>query len=79
MDRFGRLHTYLETVLANPPASQDSQAVSKLQVKLERARPAFLEFLDTPAKSSQQRQQLEKGQSGPRTLARLQASSESSG
>jgi len=62
MDRFHRLHTYLETTLANPPSQQDSQAVSKLQVKLERARPAFLDFLDTPAKNQQQRQQLEKGE-----------------
>ncbi|GAA5985830.1 hypothetical protein JCM5350_006906 [Sporobolomyces pararoseus] len=57
MDRFSRLHTYLETILANP----DPQTVSKLQVKLERARPAFLDFLDTPTKNTQQRQQLEKG------------------
>ncbi|GAA5922074.1 uncharacterized protein JCM15063_003177 [Sporobolomyces koalae] len=61
MDRFRRLHTYLETILANPPPPQDSQAVSKLQVKLERARPAFLELLDTPGKNQAQRQQLEKG------------------
>ncbi|GAA5875841.1 hypothetical protein JCM16303_004016 [Sporobolomyces ruberrimus] len=61
MDRFARLHAYLETTLANPPSPQDTQAVSKVQVKLERARPSFLDFLDTPAKNQQQRQQLEKG------------------
>ncbi|GAA5896324.1 Nup192p [Sporobolomyces salmoneus] len=58
MDRFSRLHNYLETTLANPAAPD---TVSKLQVKLERARPALLDFLDTPAKNQQQRQQLEKG------------------
>lgn len=62
MDRFARLHAYLETTLANPPLPQDTQAVSKVQVKLERARPSFLDFLDTPAKNQQQRQQLEKGE-----------------
>ncbi|GAA6062083.1 hypothetical protein JCM10212_006506 [Sporobolomyces blumeae] len=61
MDRFQRLHTYLETTLANPPSQPDSQVVSKLQLKLERARPTFLDFLDTPGKDQQQRQQLEKG------------------
>jgi len=34
-----------------------------LQLKLERARPAFLAFLDTPAKDSKQREQLNKGPS----------------
>ncbi|GAA5892450.1 hypothetical protein JCM6882_005619 [Rhodosporidiobolus microsporus] len=61
MDRFQRLVTYLETTIANPPAQLDPSVLSKLQLKLERARPAFLAFLDTPAKDAQQRQQLEKG------------------
>ncbi|GAA5831477.1 hypothetical protein JCM11251_004037 [Rhodosporidiobolus azoricus] len=61
MDRFQRLATYLETTIANPPTQPDPSVLSKLQLKLERARPAFLSFLDTPAKDAQQRQQLEKG------------------
>ncbi|GAA5853541.1 hypothetical protein JCM8547_002499 [Rhodosporidiobolus lusitaniae] len=61
MDRFQRLATYLETTVANPPAFPDPSVLSKLQLKLERARPAFLDLLDTPAKDQSQRQQLEKG------------------
>ncbi|BGP12970.1 hypothetical protein JCM10213_006609 [Rhodosporidiobolus nylandii] len=61
MDRFQRLHVLLETTLANPPPSPDPSVLSRLQLKLERARPLFLAFLDTPGKDAQQRQQLEKG------------------
>ncbi|KAI5480028.1 nuclear pore complex protein Nup205 [Pseudohyphozyma bogoriensis] len=56
MDRFARLHAFLEDVLANPP-----EDVSRLQLKLERARPLFLSLLDTPAKNAQERATLEKG------------------
>lgn len=61
MDRFQRLHAFLETLLANPIQQDPAAAVSKLQLKLERARPAFLELLDTPPKSHKERQELEKG------------------
>ncbi|GAA5919036.1 hypothetical protein JCM1841_003712 [Sporobolomyces salmonicolor] len=61
MDRLQRLHIFLETTLANPPDHHDPEVLSKLQLKLERARPALLNFLDTPQKDPQQRQQLEKG------------------
>ncbi|GAA5989348.1 hypothetical protein JCM11641_002770 [Rhodosporidiobolus odoratus] len=61
MDRFQRLHAFLESTLANPSTQPDPSVLSKLQLKLERARPAFLDFLDTPPKDSNQRQQLDKG------------------
>lgn len=58
MDRFQRLAAFLESTIANPSSSPD---LARLQLKLERCRPALLDFLDTPAKDQQQRQQLEKG------------------
>ncbi|GAA6005529.1 hypothetical protein JCM10207_005238 [Rhodosporidiobolus poonsookiae] len=61
MDRFQRLHTFLESTLANPPPHPDPAVLNKLSLKLERARAALLDFLDTPAKNPQQRQQLDKG------------------
>ncbi|KDE08259.1 hypothetical protein MVLG_01525 [Microbotryum lychnidis-dioicae p1A1 Lamole] len=57
MDRFVRLSSFLENCLANP----DPSLVSKLQLKLERARPALLDLLDLVPKSSTERQQLENG------------------
>ncbi|SCZ90945.1 BZ3500_MvSof-1268-A1-R1_Chr1-3g02408 [Microbotryum saponariae] len=57
MDRFVRLSSFLENCLANPEPS----LVSKLQLKLERARPALLDLLDLVPKSSTERHQLEKG------------------
>lgn len=59
MDRFERLHSFLEDILANP--QDDPSIVAKLQLKLERARPLFLALLDTPPKEPKERQQLEKG------------------
>lgn len=61
MDRFQRLAAFLESTIANPPSSPDPSVFSKLQLRLERARPAFLNLLDTPGTDAQQRQQLEKG------------------
>lgn len=61
MDRFQRLRTFLDSVLLNPPSAPDAALLSRLQLKLERARPAFLDFLDTPGKNTQQREQLNKG------------------
>ncbi|GAA5862929.1 hypothetical protein JCM1840_002329 [Sporobolomyces johnsonii] len=61
MDRLQRLQVFLETTLANPPDHHDPEVLSKLQLKLERARPTLLNFLDTPPKDPQQRQRLEKG------------------
>lgn len=56
-DRFQRLHKFLQNTLANPSAD----AVPVAQLKLERARSAFLDFLDVPAKDQKQRDQLQKG------------------
>ena len=61
MDRFQRLRTFLDSALLNPPAEPDAALLSRLQLKLERARPAFLDFLDTPGKDAKQREQLNKG------------------
>ncbi|KPV78555.1 uncharacterized protein RHOBADRAFT_51011 [Rhodotorula graminis WP1] len=61
MDRFQRLHRFLQHALSNPAPAHDPQVLAKLQLKLERARPAFLAFLDTPAKDAKQREQLNKG------------------
>lgn len=61
MDRFQRLRTFLDSALLNPPAEPDAALLSRLQLKLERARPAFLDFLDTPRKDAKQREQLNKG------------------
>ncbi|BGP36830.1 hypothetical protein JCM10449v2_000732 [Rhodotorula kratochvilovae] len=61
MDRFQRLHRFLQHALANPAPAQDAQVLAKLQRKLERARPAFLAFLDTPQKDQKQREQLNQG------------------
>lgn len=63
MDRFQRLHRFLQHALSNPAPAQDPQVLAKLQIKLERARPAFLAFLDTPTKDAKQREQLNKGAS----------------
>lgn len=60
MNRFAKLSAFLENVLANP-SLEDSTQLSKLQIKLEKARPHLLELLDTPPKDPKQRQQLEKG------------------
>ncbi|SCV68829.1 BQ2448_950 [Microbotryum intermedium] len=57
MDRFVRLSSFLENCLANP----DPSLVSKLQLKLERARPALLDLLDVVPKNNAERQQLEEG------------------
>lgn len=62
MDRFQRLHAFLETILANPLQDDPGRMISKLQLKLERARPAFLDLLDAPPKVKEQRQQLEQGE-----------------
>lgn len=61
MDRFERLRVFLDSALLNPPATPDAALLSRLQLKLERARPAFLDFLDTPGKDAKQREQLNKG------------------
>ncbi|BGP04990.1 hypothetical protein JCM10049v2_000792 [Rhodotorula toruloides] len=61
MDRFQRLHAYLESTLANPPSQPDPAVLSRLQLKLERARLAFIDLLDTPPKDAKQREQLNKG------------------
>ncbi|KAK4058181.1 hypothetical protein OIO90_000920 [Microbotryomycetes sp. JL221] len=59
MDRFQRLQAFLESVLASP--ANDSALLSKLQLKLERARPHLLDLLDDPPKDAKERQQLDKG------------------
>lgn len=58
MDQFARLAIYLEDVVHNPNVD-----LSKLQLKLERARPAFLSLLNTPPKNQKERAALEKGSS----------------
>ncbi|KAM0793089.1 hypothetical protein ACM66B_000571 [Microbotryomycetes sp. NB124-2] len=60
MDRFQRLQALLESVLASP-GTQDAGVLSKLQLKLERARPHLLDLLDHAPKDTKQRQQLEQG------------------
>lgn len=59
MDRFVRLHSFLEACLTQ--AEPDPSTLSKLQTKLERARPLFLDLLQTPPKDPKERQKLDKG------------------
>ncbi|KAK4054774.1 hypothetical protein OIV83_000698 [Microbotryomycetes sp. JL201] len=59
MDRFQRLQALLESVLASPTG--EAGVLNKLQLKLERARPHFLDLLDHAPKNATERQQLEKG------------------
>ncbi|KAL8292911.1 hypothetical protein RQP46_000605 [Phenoliferia psychrophenolica] len=56
-DQFARLHELLEDCIANP--DQPHTPLATIQRDLERARPTFLNLLDTPPKDAAQRSLLE--------------------
>lgn len=57
MDKFRELASFLEDCLANP----DSTTLSRLQHKLEGARPTFLALLDILPKNAKQRERIGSG------------------